>query len=73
METVQLADWLWCLRTPAVQAYAVRERDVFNVDPARADETFAALAALDPEIVCFGHGEPIRGAAGARLRAGIAA
>jgi glyoxylase-like metal-dependent hydrolase (beta-lactamase superfamily II) len=46
---------------------------VFNVDPALADEPFAALAALDPEIACLGHGEPIRGAAGARLRAAIAA
>jgi glyoxylase-like metal-dependent hydrolase (beta-lactamase superfamily II) len=50
----------------------VRERPVsgvFNVDPALAERTLAELAALDPEVVCVGHGEPIRAAAGARLRA----
>ena len=42
---------------------------VFNIDPERADRTFAALAELDPEIACFGHGDPIRGGAGMLLRA----
>jgi hypothetical protein len=28
MELDQINDWLWCLRMPIVQAYAVRERDV---------------------------------------------
>jgi glyoxylase-like metal-dependent hydrolase (beta-lactamase superfamily II) len=41
---------------------------VFNVDPGQAAETYAALAALDPEIACFGHGEPLLRAAGERLR-----
>ena len=31
MELEQVAVWLWCLRTPIVQAYAVRERDGFNL------------------------------------------
>lgn len=39
----------------------------FNVDPAQAMETYAALASLDPEIACFGHGEPLLGDAGASL------
>jgi glyoxylase-like metal-dependent hydrolase (beta-lactamase superfamily II) len=41
---------------------------VFNTDPAQAGETYAALAALDPDIACFGHGAPLVGAAGERLR-----
>jgi glyoxylase-like metal-dependent hydrolase (beta-lactamase superfamily II) len=45
---------------------------VFNVDPPRAETTLAKLAALDPEVVCVGHGEPIRSAAGATLRAASA-
>jgi glyoxylase-like metal-dependent hydrolase (beta-lactamase superfamily II) len=32
---------------------------VFNVDPAQAAASFARLAALDTEIVCTGHGDPI--------------
>jgi glyoxylase-like metal-dependent hydrolase (beta-lactamase superfamily II) len=44
---------------------------VFNVDPAQAAKTYTALAALDPEIACFGHGEPLLGAAGERLRNAI--
>jgi glyoxylase-like metal-dependent hydrolase (beta-lactamase superfamily II) len=42
---------------------------VFNADPARAAESFRRLAALDTELACFGHGEPITRDAGARLRA----
>ncbi|GAA5054894.1 MBL fold metallo-hydrolase [Nocardia callitridis] len=41
---------------------------VFNVDPARATESFAKLAELDTDIACFGHGEPVVGGAGPRLR-----
>lgn len=41
---------------------------VFNVDPAEAARTYAVLAALDPDIACFGHGAPLLGAAGERLR-----
>ncbi|MFE6083554.1 MBL fold metallo-hydrolase [Streptomyces virginiae] len=32
---------------------------VFNVDRARAIETFHRLAALAPSIACFGHGDPL--------------
>lgn len=42
---------------------------VFNSDPEQAEATYAALAALDPEIACFGHGDPIRAGAGRTLRA----
>jgi hypothetical protein len=30
MELERVAGWLWCLRTPIVRAYAVRERDGFT-------------------------------------------
>jgi glyoxylase-like metal-dependent hydrolase (beta-lactamase superfamily II) len=47
VETEQLSDWLWCLRTPAVQAYAVRERDGFNlIDTLAADHEEQILGAL---------------------------
>jgi glyoxylase-like metal-dependent hydrolase (beta-lactamase superfamily II) len=47
MELEQLAGWLWCLRTPIVQAYAVRERDGFNlIDTSTAGQDDAILAAL---------------------------
>jgi hypothetical protein len=31
MELEQLNDWLWCLRTEIVQAYAIGERNGFNL------------------------------------------
>jgi glyoxylase-like metal-dependent hydrolase (beta-lactamase superfamily II) len=45
---------------------------VFDVDPSLAAQTLAELAALDPEIACFGHGDPLRAGAGAALRAASA-
>jgi glyoxylase-like metal-dependent hydrolase (beta-lactamase superfamily II) len=49
MVVEQLTDWLWCLRTPVVQAYAVRDRDSFNlIDASTAGEEDAILAALGP-------------------------
>jgi glyoxylase-like metal-dependent hydrolase (beta-lactamase superfamily II) len=45
---------------------------VFNADPAQAAASFRRLAALDTEIACFGHGEPITQDAAARLRAAAA-
>jgi glyoxylase-like metal-dependent hydrolase (beta-lactamase superfamily II) len=41
---------------------------VFNVDPAQAAASFARLAALDTEIVCAGHADPITGDAATFLR-----
>jgi len=41
---------------------------VFNVDRARAIESFHRIAELDVDIACFGHGEPVLGGAGPRLR-----
>ncbi|RDH75084.1 MBL fold metallo-hydrolase [Mycolicibacterium moriokaense] len=41
---------------------------VFNRDRGRTVASFRRLAALDVEIACFGHGEPIMGGAGDRLR-----
>ncbi|MFE7465942.1 MBL fold metallo-hydrolase [Streptomyces sp. NPDC057499] len=42
---------------------------VFNIDPALAMASFRRLAALEPDTVCFGHGEPVAGGAAAVLRA----
>lgn len=47
MELDRINDWLWCLRTPVVQAYAVRERDGFNlVDTCTAGQEGAILESL---------------------------
>ena len=45
---------------------------VFNADPAQAAESFERLAALDIEIACFGHGEPVTQGAREELRAAAA-
>jgi glyoxylase-like metal-dependent hydrolase (beta-lactamase superfamily II) len=46
-----LTDWLWCLRTPMVQAYAVRQSGGFNLvdtgTTGSAPAILAALAAID--------------------------
>lgn len=36
-------------------------RGVFNLDGDRTAASFRALAALDSDIVCFGHGQPVLG------------
>jgi glyoxylase-like metal-dependent hydrolase (beta-lactamase superfamily II) len=41
---------------------------VFNVDPRQARESAKKLAALDFDIACFGHGEPLLRDASAALR-----
>lgn len=46
---------------------------VFHVDRARAAGSFRRLSALDVDLACFGHGEPVRTGAGDRLRAAAAA
>ncbi|WP_353940768.1 MBL fold metallo-hydrolase [Streptomyces sp. HUAS MG91] len=45
---------------------------VFNLDRARAVASFARLAALESEVACFGHGDPVTENAGAVLRAAAA-
>ncbi|WP_327288130.1 MBL fold metallo-hydrolase [Streptomyces sp. NBC_01198] len=42
---------------------------VFNSDPAGALASFRRLAALDVDVACFGHGEPVTAGASAALRA----
>lgn len=42
---------------------------VFNIDRARAADSFRRLAALEPSTVCFGHGDPLTEDAAAVLRA----
>jgi glyoxylase-like metal-dependent hydrolase (beta-lactamase superfamily II) len=46
---------------------------VFDVDVPRATETFRTLAELDVDVACFGHGAPLVGDAGTRLRQAAAA
>ncbi|MGK5632414.1 MBL fold metallo-hydrolase, partial [Streptomyces sp. URMC 123] len=41
---------------------------VFNIDRRRALEAFHTLAAVAPDTVCFGHGDPVVGGAAAALR-----
>lgn len=42
---------------------------VFNTDPELAAESYHRMAALDIDIACFGHGDPLRTKAGSTLRA----
>jgi glyoxylase-like metal-dependent hydrolase (beta-lactamase superfamily II) len=47
MKIDRVTDWLWCLATPIVNAYAVRERDGFNlIDASTAGEEHAILGLL---------------------------
>jgi glyoxylase-like metal-dependent hydrolase (beta-lactamase superfamily II) len=41
--------------------------EMFTPDPARNRESMRRLAALEPKLVCFGHGPPLRDPA--KLRA----
>ncbi|MCZ0990778.1 MBL fold metallo-hydrolase [Streptomyces diastatochromogenes] len=41
---------------------------VFNLDRPRLMESFHRLAALDADVACFGHGDPVVGKASAALR-----
>jgi glyoxylase-like metal-dependent hydrolase (beta-lactamase superfamily II) len=41
---------------------------VFNTDRARALDSFRRLAALSPEVACFGHGDPLTADAAAVLK-----
>jgi glyoxylase-like metal-dependent hydrolase (beta-lactamase superfamily II) len=43
----------------------------FNVDRQQAIATFRALADLDVDTACFGHGEPLRANASGALRAAV--
>ena len=42
---------------------------IFNVDRARAIDSLKKQAALEFEVACFGHGAPIVGEAGGKIRA----
>lgn len=42
---------------------------VFNIDTSTTAQSFARLAALDVDVVCFGHGRPLLADGSARLRA----
>lgn len=44
---------------------------VFNLDRARALASFRKLAALDTEVACFGHGDPVTEKASSALRAAV--
>jgi len=45
---------------------------VFNSDPVAAAASLRRMAALDAEVACFGHGEPLMEGAAAALRAAAA-
>ncbi|MFE1955544.1 MBL fold metallo-hydrolase [Streptomyces sp. NPDC059524] len=45
---------------------------VFNQNRPRAVGSFHHLASLDPDLACFGHGDPLTSDAGAALRASAA-
>jgi hypothetical protein len=45
----------------------------FDHDRARARESFRRFADIDVDTVCFGHGEPLRGADTVKLRAAATA
>ncbi|WP_306319659.1 MULTISPECIES: MBL fold metallo-hydrolase [unclassified Streptomyces] len=45
---------------------------VFNLDKERAIASYRRLAALDSEVACFGHGDPLVGGAGEALRTAVA-
>ncbi|MFC7546092.1 MBL fold metallo-hydrolase [Plantactinospora sp. GCM10030261] len=73
---LHLPDWK-VVFTGDIAARNPRSRDpeapvfpgLFNVDRAEALASYRRLAALDVEIACFGHGEPLTAAAGERMRA----
>jgi hypothetical protein len=47
MDVERITDWLWCLRTPLVQSYAVRHSDGFHlIDTSTAGHDGAILDAL---------------------------
>jgi glyoxylase-like metal-dependent hydrolase (beta-lactamase superfamily II) len=46
---------------------------VFNVDAAVLAESIGRLAAVDAEVACFGHGEPVTGQASAWIRETVSA
>jgi glyoxylase-like metal-dependent hydrolase (beta-lactamase superfamily II) len=81
VEVDQPTEWLWCLRTPIVQAYAIREREGFDlVDTTTAgkeDEILAALAKIAGEparvhevLLTHGHDDHTGAAASLRARTG---
>ncbi|MDQ0989243.1 glyoxylase-like metal-dependent hydrolase (beta-lactamase superfamily II) [Streptomyces sp. V3I7] len=41
---------------------------VFNLDRTQTLASFRRLAALETDVVCFGHGDPVLGRASAVLR-----
>ncbi|MFI6206186.1 MBL fold metallo-hydrolase [Streptomyces sp. NPDC051041] len=45
---------------------------VFRLDRDRAVASFRRLTELDPDVACFGHGDPVTGGASAALRAAAA-
>lgn len=53
MDIDELTSWLWCLRTPVVQAYTVRQRDGFNlIDTGLAGGEAAIMSSLAAIDAC---------------------
>jgi glyoxylase-like metal-dependent hydrolase (beta-lactamase superfamily II) len=63
------------LRHPLTRRHGLQEPVTMGtIDRERNRESLRRLAALDPAIVCFGHGEPLRDASAFRRFAeGVAA
>jgi glyoxylase-like metal-dependent hydrolase (beta-lactamase superfamily II) len=61
LEFEELDDWLWCLRTPVVACYAVRDRDgVVLVDANVAGQHNAILDALADRLGVAASAVPVR-------------
>src|SRR5712691_11301623 len=61
LELVELADWLWCLRTPVVACWAIRDRDgVVLVDANVIGEGEAIVSALADRLSVPTNAVPIR-------------
>ena len=61
LEFVELTDWLWCLRTPVVTCWAIRDREgVVLVDANVAGQDEAIVAALANRLGTPDDAVPIR-------------
>ena len=61
LELLELTDWLWCLRTPVVACYAVRDRDgVVLVDANVAGQGQAIMATLAERLGVPDGAVPVR-------------
>jgi glyoxylase-like metal-dependent hydrolase (beta-lactamase superfamily II) len=61
LEFVELADWLWCLRTPVVACWAIRDRDgIVLVDANVAGQEETIVSALADRLGVPADAVPVR-------------